>query len=178
MDALVDTINGVQEVLGICPCCGEIFRLVEGKFIFPKKPSRSSEYLKLVALESRLSDQDEALTASENKFSDLLEEQRERLTAAGRELAKRKLKKIDPIFSAKNIDPGDVKVIFNPVEYIIFHGLTSAKGVTNLEFVSRPPESKAQEKILNSVEKVIQDGNVEFETLRMNDNGTFEVRKA
>lgn len=178
MDALVGTINDVQEVLVICPCCGEIFRLVEGKFIFPKKPPRPSEYLKLVALENRVSNQDKALTAAEDKFSNLLEKQREQLIAAGRERAKKKLKKIDPTFSAKNIDPGDVKVIFNPVEYIIFHGLTSAEGVTNLEFVSRIPKSKAQEKILTSVEKVIRDGNVGFETLRMNDNGTFEIQKA
>ena len=35
MNILVQTIDSIQEVLAICPCCGEIFRLVEGKWTAP-----------------------------------------------------------------------------------------------------------------------------------------------
>jgi predicted Holliday junction resolvase-like endonuclease len=178
MNVLIQTIDGIQEVLAICPCCGEIFRLVEGKFIFPQKRPKTCEYLELVALENRLADQEDRLASAEERFDKRLESQREQLTEQGRRLAKRKLRKIDPTFSAKDIDPQDVKVIFDPVEYIIFHGLNSGDGVDFVEFVSRSPDSKAQEAIVKSIDKTVRDGDVEFETLHMKDDGLFEIRKA
>jgi len=178
MNILIQTIDGIQEILAICPCCDEIFRLVEGKFIFPQKQPKASDYLALVALEEKLSKEDERLASAEERFSESLEKRRQQLTELGRNLAKKKLKKIDPTFSAKNINPQDVKVIFDPVEYAIFHGLNSRKGVDFVEFVSRSPESKTQELIVESISKTVRNGNVEFETLHMKDDGAFEIRKA
>ncbi len=178
MNILVQTIDGIQEVLAICPCCGEIFRLVEGKFIFPQKRPKTCEYLELVALEGKVSDDEERLASAEERFEERMRAQRQKFVELGRRQAKKKLKKIDPTFSAKDIDPQDVKVIFDPVEYLIFHGLNSEDGVDLLEFVSRSPDDKRQEAIVLSVEETIRDGNVEFETLHMRDDGSFEIRKA
>ena len=178
MNILIQTIDGIQEVLAICPCCREIFRLVEGKFIFPRKRPKTCEYLELIAREGNLSDQDDRLTSAEGRFDKKLEEGRRQLTEQGRTQAKKKLKMIDPIFSAKNIDPQDVKVIFDPVEYLIFHGLNSEDGVDLVEFVSRSPSTKTQEAIVKSIDKTIRDGDVGFETLHMRDDGSFEIRKA
>ena len=61
MNILAQTIDGIQEILAICPCCGEIFRLVEGKFVFPQKRPKACEYLDLVAREETLSDMDQRL---------------------------------------------------------------------------------------------------------------------
>lgn len=177
MNILVQTIDGIQEVLAVCPCWGEIFRLVEGKFIFPQKQPKACEYLELVALEGRLSNIEERLTSAEKRFKEKLQAQREKLTEMGRRLAKKKLKKIDPTFSAKGIDPQDVKVIFNPVEHLIFHGLNSEEGVGSVEFVSRAPESRAEEAIVESIDRTVRNGDVEFETLHMRDDGSFEIRK-
>lgn len=178
MNVLAQTIDGIQEILAICPCCGEIFRLVEGKFIFPQKRPKTCDYLELVALEKKLFAEDDRLTAAEERFENKLSEQKEQLITRGRREAKRKLKKIDPTFSGRDIDPQDVKVIFDPVEYVIFHGLNSANGVKFVELVSRSPDSKTRETIVASIDKTIRDGNVEFETLHMKDNGSFEIRKA
>lgn len=177
MNILLQTIDGIQEVLAICPCCGEIFRLVEGKFIFPQKRPEACEYLELIALEQKLSDEEDRLTSAEERFKESLRAQREKFVELGRKQAKKKLKKIDPTFSARDIDPQDVKVIFNPVEYLIFHGLNSEEGVDLVEFVSRSPESRAEETIVECIEKTIRDGDVEFETLHMRDDGSFEIRK-
>lgn len=178
MNVLIQTIDGIQDVLAICPCCGEIVRLAEGKFIFPKKRPKTCEYLELVALEIKLSNEDGRLNSAEERFEEKLEGRRQALTEQGQKQAKRKLKKIDPTFSARDIDPQDVKVIFDPVEYIIFHGLNSADGVDLVEFVSRSPENKTQEGIVKSIDKTIRSGDVEFETLHMRDDGSFEIRKA
>lgn len=178
MNLLIQTIDGIQEVLAICPCCGEIFRLVEGKFIFPQKRPKTCEYLELAALETKVSTEDVRLSSAEERFEEKLNGQKQQLIAQGRRQAKQKLKKIDPTFSAREIDPQDVKVIFDPVEYIIFHGLSSENGVNLVEFVSRSPESKTQEGIVQSIDKTIRNGDVEFETLHMRDDGSFEIRKA
>lgn len=177
MNILIQTIDGIQEILAICPCCGEIFRLVEGKFVFPKKTVKSCEFLDLVALEKRTFAAEERIGLAEERFDARLALQKERLTRKGQAQAKRKLKKIDPVFSARAIDPQDVKVIFDPVEYIIFHGLNSADGVRYLEFISRQPESKRHEATINSIDKTIRNGDVSFETLRLVDDGSFDVRK-
>jgi predicted Holliday junction resolvase-like endonuclease len=178
MDALIQAIDSVQELLAICPCCYEIFRLVEGKFIFPQTRPRSSEYLELVTLESRVDAEEDCLYSAEARFNEGLDKQRRELREMGRRLAKIKLRKIDPIFSARDIDPQDVKAIFHPVEYIIFHGLHSDEGVDFLEFVSRSPESKTQEAIVESIDMTVRNGDIEFETLYMRDDGSFAVRKA
>jgi predicted Holliday junction resolvase-like endonuclease len=178
MNILVQTIDGIQEVLAICPCCRRLFRLVEGKFIFPQKRPKTCEYLELIAFEGKLSHEKDHLESAEERFEEKLEEQREQLREQGRRKAKKKLKRIDPTFSAKDIDPQDVKAIFDPVEYLIFHGLNSEDGVDLVEFVSRSPDNKTQEAIVKSIDRTIRDGHVEFETLHMKDDGSFEIRKA
>ena len=81
------------------------------------------------------------------------------------------------MFSAKDIDPQEVKVIFNPVEYLIFHGLKSEKGVESIEFVSRSPESRSEETIVESIRRTIRNGYVEFETLHLRGDASFEIKK-
>src|SRR5580704_3606251 len=102
MNVLAQTIDGIQEVLAICPCCGEIFRLVEGKFVFPKQRPKTCEYLDLVALEGRIAEEEAHLSSAEERFADKLQEQRQGLVELGRRQAKKRLRIIDPIFSAKD----------------------------------------------------------------------------
>ena len=174
MSALSQTIDGIQEVLAICPCCGEIIRLAEGKFIFARTRPRSCEYLNLIATEKTLQGQEDRLTDAEESFREVLANRRKDLREQGRSLAKKKLRKIDPTFSGTKVDPQDVKLIFDPVEYVVFHGLNS-EGVDLIEFISRSPVNKMQEIVTSSIVSTISRGNVEFETLSMRDDGSFEV---
>lgn len=177
MNILIQTIDGIQEILVICPCCNEIFRLVEGKFLFPSKPVKSCDYLDLLAAEKKLSDEDERLARAEDRFQENLDRQKERLAKMGQRKAKHRLKKIDPVFSARDVDPQDVKVIFDPVEYIIFHGLNSPRGISHLEFISRPPTSRRHETTTRSIQRTIKNGDVSFETLHLKNDGSFEVKR-
>lgn len=175
MSTLTKTIEGIQEILVICPCCGDIFRLVEGKFIFPRKPPKACEYLSLVGLEKKLDREDGLLRSREDAFDETLNAQRQQLTEQGRKQAKQSLNEIDPIFSGAGVDPQDVKVIFDPVEYVVFHGLASESGVQFIEFISRSPNSQRQEALIESISKTIKNGDVEFETLHMRNDGSFDV---
>jgi predicted Holliday junction resolvase-like endonuclease len=167
MNALAQTIDGLQEVLGICPCCGEIFRMVEAKFLFPQKRPRSCVYLELLALESRSNAEQDRIGEAELRFDERFEQQKERLREKARSLVKLRIKKIDPTFTGRNIDPQDVKAVFHPVEYIVFQGLCSSLGVKELKFISRSPKTKAEEALVQSVDQTVQRGNLEFETLHL-----------
>lgn len=177
MNHLAKTVNDIQEILGICPCCGEIFRLAEAKFVFPEAPPKACEYLEIAELERRIANQELMLDEAESRFQEKLAAQKEALREIGRREAKKRLRKIDPVFSGNKIDPQDVKVIFEPIEYVIFHGLSSIDGVRSLEFVSRKPDTKLKEKTLKSIAAAVRTGNVEFETLHMQNDGSFEIRK-
>jgi len=174
---LAATIDGLQEILGICPCCGEIFRLVEAKFVFPKKRPRSCDYLDLMALELLASIEQERIGEAEERFEERFDKQKERLREKARRAVKLKMKKIDPTFSGRSIDPQDVKAIFHPVEYVLFHGLCSDSGIKTVRFISRAPASNAQEALVRSVDETVKKGYVEFETLHLKDDGSFAVRK-
>lgn len=176
MNGLAYTIDELQGLLAVCPCCGQMFRLVEGKFVFPQRPLKPCNYSDLTSLEQHLSDVDARLSAAEERFEERLETRRERLREKGMRQAKRKLRKIDPTFSGSKIDPQDVKVLFDPVEYVVFRGLNSERGVQLVEFVSRSPENRAQEVTAKSIERSIKNGSIEFETLHMQDDGSFEIR--
>jgi hypothetical protein len=64
------------------------------------------------------------------------------------------------------------------VEYIIFHGLNSGVGVDVVEFLSRSPDSKMREALVNSIDLTIRNGDVEFEAIHFKDDGSFDIRKA
>jgi hypothetical protein len=74
---------------------------------------------------------DERLASAEARFDQRLEDQREELIEQGRRRAKRKLRKIDPTFSARNIDPQDVTIEQNinlVRRFISFHPLGARRG--------------------------------------------------
>lgn len=177
MSSFAQTIDDMQAILGVCPCCGEIFRLIDAKFAFPKKRPRNCDYLELLKQEQAVSNDEEQLELAELRFEDRLQAQRLHLIAEGREAAKKRLKVIDPTFSGCDVDPQDVKVIFDPVEYIIFCGLNSEQGTEAVELVSRAPESRLQETIVKSIAHRVANGDIHFETLHMKDDGSFLIKK-
>lgn len=177
MKNLNQTIDQLQDVLAICSCCGNIFRVVEGKFVFPSKPIKKSEYSSILEKELSVQRAEQKLDAAEERFRILLEQQKETLAKAGRDSAKKKLKKIDPVFSGRGVDPQEVKAVFDPIEYIVFHGMHSANRVFEIELISRKPQTKRSENIVKSIDSVVKKGNVVFETLQMKDDGTFVIKK-
>jgi predicted Holliday junction resolvase-like endonuclease len=94
---------------------------------------------------------------------------------AGLRTAKKLLKKIDPVFSGAGYDPQDVKVIFDPVTYVVFNGMSRRK-LRDILLLAKPPENIATERLHSSIQGAIQKGNLEFKTLRVDDEGTVAQR--
>lgn len=177
MNLFIETINGMQEILAICPCCGDMFRLVDGKLVLQgKQPSGNNPYTTLLKMEKYVATEEEKISISEERFEARFEKQREALIESSRKLAKKRLRKIDPVFTKKNIDHQDVKVIFDPVEYIVFKGMSTANGISEIKLLSREPTSQKSEKLVRSIEQTVKAGNVNFEALYLRDSGSFEIR--
>ncbi len=158
-----------SHIMAICPndVCGHVFPLSDARpYLDDKRPH--SIFDKIEAASERL---DRAIERLEERESEL----RAKAKALGLKSAKRRLKKIDPVFSGARIDPQDVKVIFDPVEYVIFDGMNRDR-LRRVLFLAHSPSSQASERILISLEKSIRAGNVSFKTLRVLEDGRLELK--
>lgn len=154
-------------ILGVCPCCGDLFYLSETRpYLVGKQPHSVVDRLR--AAERRLEQEEDALDEIEAFL-------REKAAAAGLRTAKKLLKKIDPVFSGAGYDPHDVKVIFDPVTYVVFNGM-SRGGLRDVVLLAKPPESAAAERLQSSIAMAIHNGNVEFKTLHVDNDGKVASR--
>ena len=153
-------------ILCICPCCDEIFRLSDGRPFMKHRRLRTP----MDALEAearRIERRAEQLEASERSL-------REMARSIGQRRAKKQLKEIDPIFCGNGLDPQDAKALFNPIDYIVFHGMNN-KDVRKILLLSRLPHNKASERFQTSLRRVIQRGKFEFKTLRVEMDGALRM---
>jgi predicted Holliday junction resolvase-like endonuclease len=151
----------------VCPRCQDLFYLSEARpNLAGKQPSSIVDALR--AQENRLEQAEEKLDEIENAL-------RETAAKAGLRAAKRVLKKIDPVFSGSGYNPHDVKVIFDPVTYVVFHGLGSGR-LREIVLLANPAKTRAGERLQGSIEAVVRNGNFEFRTLHVNKDGEVDMR--
>jgi predicted Holliday junction resolvase-like endonuclease len=68
-----------------------------------------------------------------------------------------------------------VKVIFHPVTYVVFNGMSKGR-VRDIVLLAKTPENKASERIQASIGKALRSGNVEFKTLHVDNDGKVAHR--
>jgi predicted Holliday junction resolvase-like endonuclease len=159
---IAKVFDALAQLMGVCPCCGALFYVSEARPYYDgQKPQSALDWLR--AEERRLERAEERLDEIE---SDL----RETAASAGLKATKRLLRKIDPVFSGAGYDPQDVKVIFNPVTYVVFDGMSQRK-LKTIQLLATPPQNGATERMQSSIERAISRGNVEFRTLRVDNRG-------
>ena len=61
-------------------------------------------------------------------------------------------------------------MLFHPVEYIVFRGLSDDECVALL-FVDHPPDSHERERLQESLDQAIKKGNLEWQTFRIDSEG-------
>lgn len=159
---IVSVFRDFRKIYGICPCCGELFRLSEAD-VYAKTPTVPSVIdnlrFKEESIERAESDLEEALAGLRNKARN-----------AGEREAHRRLRALARPFTRRRIDPNDVKVIFDPVRFVAFSGMTQAS-VTAIAFMDRPATTSARGKVQSSLERSLRAGNIEWLTVRVNDDG-------
>jgi predicted Holliday junction resolvase-like endonuclease len=159
---LVGAFQEMKRLHGFCPCCGEPFRLSAATLFTKGAPPRTA-FDKVDAEQQKLNEAIE-------RFDEKEEAIREKARQLGQAQARKRLKKIATTFTTRRIDPQDVKVLFDPVDYIVFRGL-NGNGVTGIELIDRPAETSRREKVQESIRKTIKQGNVEWQTFRIDADG-------
>lgn len=155
-----------RQIFGICPNSGEFFRLSDCK-IYPKAKKAHDWMDKLNLKEHELELMEESL---EEKREEIKEKGRKK----GRRLAQLAIKKIDPIFTPRALNPDDAKVIFHPIDYVIFNGMKNSIYIKSIVLLDRKMKSSAHRNIQRSIEKAVERGNYEWQTLRVKENGLIE----
>jgi len=164
-------------LLGICPCCGDVFRVADSKMETSSFTSDVDDYSeiqtekrRLDIMGSKLREAMDILTAYEEDIGYQLSEAKKEARIKGRLDAKFNLKKIDPYFAAQKIDPQDVRLLFDPVEFVVFSEM-NGKGMEDIRLLSREPQTKAEEKICRSIEETVVRGDIDFQIVTVDGIG-------
>jgi predicted Holliday junction resolvase-like endonuclease len=154
-------------VLCVCPQCEELFYLPEARPYLNGKQPRS--------IVDALRAEEQKLDRAEERLDELEYGLREKAAEAGLRAAKKSLKKIDPLFSGSGYNPHDVKVIFDPITYVVFNGIGAGR-LREIVLLTDPAQSVAEERLQNSIEGAVKRGNFEFRTLHVDRDGKVAER--
>jgi predicted Holliday junction resolvase-like endonuclease len=152
-----------KQILVICPCCGDVFRLSEGTLFTKQRPEPSPF--------DRMDSAEQKFDRERIRFEEKAAALREEAVALGQKAAQKQLRAIAGPFVARQIDPQDVKVIFHPVEFIAFRGMSDGE-VAQIAFIDRPAESKQRAILQESIASAISSGNYAWKLLRVSGEGT------
>jgi len=157
-----------REIFGICPCCDEFIRLSDCKIY--KDERKSSDWLDKLGNEERKLDTLEAQITEDLKFYN--EEAREK----GRKEANKKIKKVDKIFTPQKLNPDDAKVIFHPVDFVVFNGMkngSNGEALKNIVLLDSEKNTTEHKQVQNSIIKTIENQSYEWITLRVDVDGNI-----
>jgi predicted Holliday junction resolvase-like endonuclease len=162
--------GALRQLFIFCPACGTPHRLSDCKLFQKAKPAADWK--------DKLDKDLEQLERAEIALMEKINLAREAYRLSGRRAADKTIRKIDPIFTPLKLNCNDSKVIFHPVDFIVFHGMNNRdKPCAVTEIVLLDKAKKAGEALLiqKSIEKVVQEGNYEWITLRVEESGQIKA---
>jgi predicted Holliday junction resolvase-like endonuclease len=155
-------LQGFRRVCVICPCCDSVFRLSETTPYFRSPPPRTP-WDDLDGIQFKV---ERAVTRLEKDRAVL----RQRALDDGRQEMRRRLRKIAAFYRRQRIELEDLKLLFDPVDYVAFRGMSSRR-CTSVQFIDCEATSRRQERLQLSLESALKAGNVSWVTMRVADNG-------
>jgi len=172
-------------IFGICPCCNEIFQLSHSSLSIPGKQITLPELRTIAADENKVDLAEQKLESLSDKWESKHEKYEEnkmfydieepeiirKVKVTGRRKANTLINKFDSTFTKKNIDLRDINLIFYPVEYLAFPGMTANNDFSNIYMYSKKPRSTNDEKLIKSIEGTLTKGNIEFVVIRIDEKG-------
>lgn len=168
---IVDFFALHRQIFGVCPHpdCGEIFRLSDCHIYLRKRPA--SDWM------DALDRMDARLTNHEVKLQEKVNEMREGAREKGRRLAQKTIRRIDTIFTPRRLNPDDAKVIFHPIDYVVFNGMKDNARMRNIILLDREGATAEQRRLQRSIQKTVEKGRIEWQTLRVSEDGTVTAEE-
>lgn len=163
---LIATLQDFRRILGVCPCCGELFRPTDLLIAYRAKP--------FVSWLDKLEAAEDRQQRAEDKFAEDERRIRELAKARGREALPRLLREAEPVVACRGYFAHDVKPLFDPVDYIIFDGMNASPAVTRIVLFDGPALGHARERVQRSIQRTLEAGNYEWKTVRMGKDGRIQ----
>jgi len=157
-----------RQIFGVCPKCGRFFRLSECKIHLKEK--KALDWLDELMKKYKI------IEKAEEKLDEKEEELREKARKKGRKQALKAAMKIDAIFTPRGFNPDDVKVLFHPIDYIVFNGMKNTDGMRNIVLLDRERKDASARKLQKSIEKTIESENYEWQTIRIDEGGKITYK--
>jgi predicted Holliday junction resolvase-like endonuclease len=120
-----------------------------------------------------LESEDNRLNLKEEKLDEIEEALRDKARVAGRRTARRAITRIDPIFAPRRLNADEAKVLFHPVDYVVFRGMKDPGTVREIVLLDRKAEGRTRRRMQRSIEKVVEAGKYDWLTVRVQDDGTM-----
>ena len=156
-----------RQLFGVCPNCNDLFRLSDCKIYLKRKPV--SDWMDELNLKS------ERLERLSGKLDEKEEELREMAREKGRQEAQRVVRRIDPVFTPRKLNADDAKVIFHPIDYVVFNGMKKGSSIRNIILLDRQDKGKHHRSLQRSIERVVERDNYEWQTLRVQEDGKIKI---
>lgn len=157
-----------RRIFGICPYCNDFFRLSDCHLYTKKRP--------LLDWKDKIERELERLDSVEIQINELKGEMREKAREEGRYLAEKAISEVDPIFFPRKLNPDDAKVIFHPIDYVVFNGMKSKEPMENIVLLDRETKTSAHKKLQKSIESTINHERYEWLTIRVKDDGNVCIK--
>lgn len=156
-----------RQIFGVCPKCEDFFRLSDCNIFLKRKPV--PDWM------DKISKEKDRLTGLEEKLKEKKGELQEKAREKGRKLAQQAIKKIDPVFAPRRLNADDAKVIFHPIDYIVFKGMKDSDSIKGILLLDREAKDGNHWAVQRSIEKVVERDNYEWQTLRVQEDGKIKI---
>lgn len=163
---VLDFYSMLRHTFGVCPCCGEIFRLSDCKLFQKKKPE--------IDWKEEIDNEIRKLDLLEEKILEKIESTKEAARTVGRKNADKLVRKLDKIFLPLKLNCNDCKVIFHPIDFIVFNGMNNNHGdctIKEILLIDKNNKSGQYLQIQKSIANAIQTKNYDWLTLRVENDG-------
>ena len=157
-----------RQIFGICLCCGDFFRLSDSKIY--KDQRKSTDWL------DKIGKDEQKLNLLEDKIDDDMDFYKEQAREKGRKQATKMIKKVDKVFLPQKLNPDDAKVIFHPIDFVVFNGMkaaTNGDALKSVVLLDSEKRSSEQKQIQKSIIQAIDKQSYEWLTIRVDNYGSI-----
>jgi predicted Holliday junction resolvase-like endonuclease len=101
---------------------------------------------------------------------------KEQAREKGRKQATKMIKKVDKVFLPQKLNPDDAKVIFHPVDFVVFNGMkagSNGDALKNVVLLDSEKRSSEQKQIQKSIIQAIDKQSYEWLTIRVDNDGSI-----
>jgi predicted Holliday junction resolvase-like endonuclease len=86
------------------------------------------------------------------------------------------IKKVDKVFVPQKLNPDDAKVIFHPVDFIVFNGMkagSNGDALKSIILLDSEKKTTDQKRIQKSIIQSVEKENYEWLTIRVDNDGSI-----